>query len=138
MIQGRRPYYMVKQIANIALFCTLLILTCCEGGTTFAKTIYNKSQDTLIVKLYAFSGSLETVTINPNESELIYWDDQMGLFTDDSYDCTIELDSVFVTTTDNKNVKKDLMNPDNWTRESKDGRNSREDCTITITAGDIQ
>ncbi len=116
----------------------MILLTSCEGGTTFTKTIDNKSSETITVKLFTIYGINEPATINSNESKEIYWDDQMGSFVDDSYSCLQIIDSVELSITNNKVLIKDIMDSNKWIRESKDGRNSREDCTFIITNGDLQ
>ena len=127
-----------KSILCFSLITLMILLTSCEGGTTFTKTIDNKSSESITVKLFTIYGSNESLTVNSNVSKEIYWDDQMGSFVDDSYTCTQIIDSVEITITNNKTLTKSIMNPDNWIRESKDGRNSREDCTFIITDDDIQ
>lgn len=76
--------------------------------------------------------------ILPNNSKEIYWDDKLGSFVDDSYSCTQFIDSVALIITGNKVLIKDILEPDNWLRKSKGGRNSREDCTFVITGKDLQ
>ncbi|MEZ5195791.1 MAG: hypothetical protein R2764_05165 [Bacteroidales bacterium] len=127
-----------KSILCFSLITLMILLTSCEGGTTFTKTIDNKSSESISVKLFTNYGSSESFTVSSNASKEIYWDDQMGRFVDDSYTCTQIIDSVEITITNNKTLTKDIMNPDNWIRESKEGRNSREDCTFIITDDDIQ
>ena len=127
-----------KSSLSIGLIAIIILLTSCEGGTTFTKTIDNKTSESITIKLITIYGSNEPVTIMSKESKEIFWDDQMGNFVDDSYTCTQMIDTVEITITNNKTLTKDIMNPDNWIRKSKDGRNSREDCTFTITDDDIQ
>ncbi len=127
-----------KSILCFSLITLMILLTSCEGGTTFTKTIDNRSSESITVKLFTIYGSYESLTVNSNVSKEIYWNDQMGSFVDDSYTCTQIIDSVEITITNNKTLTKSIMNPDNWIRESKDGRNSREDCIFIITDDDIQ
>ena len=127
-----------KSILCFSLITLMILLTSCEGGTTFTKTIDNRSSESITVQLFTIYGSYESLTVNSNVSKEIYWNDQMGSFVDDSYTCTQIIDSVEITITNNKTLTKSIMNPDNWIRESKDGRNSREDCIFIITDDDIQ
>lgn len=127
-----------KSTLCFSLITLMILLTSCEGGTTFTKTIDNRSSESITVKLFTIYGSYESLTVNSNVSKEIYWNDQMGSFVDDSYTCTQIIDSVEITITNNKTLTKSIMNPDNWIRESKDGRNSREDCIFIITDDDIQ
>lgn len=127
-----------KSILCFSLITLMILLTSCEGGTTFTKTIDNRSSESITVKLFTIYGSYESLTVNSNVSKEIYWNDQMGSFVDDGYTCTQIIDSVEITITNNKTLTKSIMNPDNWIRESKDGRNSREDCIFIITDDDIQ
>ena len=127
-----------KSILCFSLITLMILLTSCEGGTTFTKTIENRSSESITVKLFTIYGSYESLTVNSNVSKEIYWNDQMGSFVDDGYTCTQIIDSVEITITNNKTLTKSIMNPDNWIRESKDGRNSREDCIFIITDDDIQ
>ncbi len=113
-------------------------MTSCEGGTTYTKTIDNKSSDTITLKLYSTYLNDQTFTINPIVSQEIYWDDQMGSFAGDSYNCNQEVDSVEISISNNKKLIKDIINSENWIRESKDGRYSREDCTFIINDDDLQ
>ena len=113
-------------------------LSSCEGGTTFTKTVDNERAESITIKLTTIYGNSDSVTIMSNESKEIFWDDQMGSFVDNSFTCTQMIDSVEITITNSKTLTKDIMNPDHWTRESKEGRNSREDCTFTIKEDDIQ
>ena len=129
---------MAKSIYYFISITILFLLTSCEGGTTFTKTIDNNSSETITVKLFTIYGDYEPVTINTNGSKEIYWDDQMGSFVDDSYSCTQIIDSVELSITNNKVLIIDIMDSNNWIRESKDGRNSKEDCTFIITNEDLQ
>ena len=128
----------IKSILYISLITLIISLISCEGGTTFTKTIDNETAESITIKLTTIYGSNEPVTIMSNESKAIFWDDQMGSFVDNSFTCTKMIDSVEIKITNSKTLTKDIMNPDNWIRESKDGRNSREDCAFTITDDDIQ
>lgn len=129
---------MLNNIKIQVVIFVLVVLASCEGGTTYTKTIDNQSSDTVLLKLFTPYLNDQSFTINPNGSKQVYWDDQMGSFAGDSYNCTQEIDSVEITISNNKVLLKDIMNSDNWIRESKDGRNSREDCTFIITNTDIQ
>lgn len=129
---------MINRDKIIVVMLILVVMTSCEGGTTFIKTIDNNSSDTITLKLYAAYFNDQSFTINPNVSQEIYWDDQMGSFVDEAYKCTQEIDSVEITISNNKVLIKNILNSDNWIRESKDGRNSREDCTFIITDEDLQ
>ena len=127
-----------KKTLRVATLFVAICLASCEGGTTFTKTIENKTSQTITVRLFSIYGAKDTVSLSPNESKQIFIDDQMGSFTDKSYTCTTFIDSVQVTITNGKTLIKDIKNSNNWIRESKGGRNSREDCTFIITNSDIQ
>ena len=116
----------------------ITILSSCEGGTTFTKSIENRTTETIRVKLQTIYSSQDEITINPNESKQIFRDDQMGRFVDNSYMCTQLIDSVEISITNNKILTKDIMNSNNWQRMSKGGRNSKEDCLFIISDEDIQ
>jgi hypothetical protein len=127
------------KVMNLLVSVTLLIaLSSCEGGTTFTKTIENKSSEEISFKMFTIYGSNNSYVINPNESKEVYWDDQMGAFVDASYSCTLEIDSVQLTISNGRILKKDIMDDENWIRISKDGRNSREDCIFIIVDEDLQ
>lgn len=128
----------IKKFFRPAILVIVVILTSCEGGTTFTKTIENKTSETITVKLFTTLGTQDPVSLSPNETKQVFWDDQMGRFTDNSYTCTTSIDSVQVSITNGKTLIKDIMNPDNWIRESKGGRNSKEDCTFIIKNSDLQ
>ncbi len=129
---------MIKVIQFSLCFSILLLLCACEGGTTFTKSINNTSSETLTVTAYTVYSTGNEVVLNPNEEKEVYWNDFMGRFTGDDYTCTNDIDSIVITTASGKVVTKNLLDANNWTRESKDGRNSREDCTIDITDEDFQ
>lgn len=129
---------MKKAFAVTGLISVMIIFSSCEGGTTFIKSIDNRTTETIQVKLYTIYGSNDEVTINPNESRQIYWDDQIGFFVDESYNCTELIDSVEVNITNNKILTKNVMDSDNWERISEGGRNSKEDCQFIISNEDIQ
>ncbi len=122
-------------IPSIAL---ALFLVGCEGGTTYTKTIDNRSSDTLAVRVYTVFGSSDTSLVMPGEATEVFWNDVMGQFVDDTYDCVQMVDSIYVQPSSGRVLQKDIMAGDNWDRESKDGRNSREDCTFTILESDLQ
>ena len=114
--------------------CIVSIFAACEGGTTFEKDFVNNSSETITIDMFisSLTSYQETFEIAPNESKTIFWDDQMGRFTDDSYTCLNEIDSVHISISNGKTLTRDFMNADNWEHSSKDGRNSRETCTFTI------
>ena len=122
----------------ITSISAIFILPSCEGGTTFTKSIDNRTSDTVRVKLHTIYDSKNEITINPNESKQIFWDDQMGSFVDDYYTCTQLIDSVEISITDNKVLTKDIMDSNNWERLSEGGRNSKEDCFFIISEENIQ
>jgi hypothetical protein len=128
----------MKLFLSITLPALYLILNSCEGGTTFTKKVHNKSSDTLIVTTYSTFANNMPVTIVPGASKEIFWWDQMGHFVDDAYTCTGELDSLNISVSGGKTLLTDPMDVDYWIRESRDGRNSREDCTFTVTDEDLQ
>ena len=129
----------MKGILLGLLYCaTAVALTSCEGGTTFTKTIDNQSSESVSLVLYTNFGDTKTTTVGPNSKTEVFWSDQMGNFVDNSFNCTTLIDSVTISISKGKQLTKDIMNSDNWRRESKDGRNSREDCTFTFTDSDLQ
>ncbi len=128
----------MKLVLGITLPLLYLVLTSCEGGTTFTKKVNNQSGDTLIVATYSVYASDKPVTIPPGTSKEVFWHDQLGGFVDDSYSCTDELDSLLISTSGGKSLLTDPMDENNWSRQSRDGRNSREDCTFTVTDEDLQ
>ena len=129
---------MNRVYAFIVSMTVITILSSCEGGTTFTKSIENRTTETIRVKLQTIYSSQDEITINPNESKQIFWDDQMGRFVDNSYMCTQLIDSVEISITNNKILTKDIMNSNNWQRMSKGGRNSKEDCLFIISDEGIQ
>ena len=130
----------MKNVLFFSLWVVVAIgLISCEGGTTFTKTITNNSSETLTVELFTSTFSTPTTTtIAPNETKDIFWNDQLGGFVDDTYNCITDIDSVNVTVTNNKVLQKDLDSSATWTLDSKkDSRNSFEKCTCTITDDDL-
>jgi hypothetical protein len=130
-VNRKMPFYYYA--ASIFLF-----LSACEGGTTFTKSLDNKSSETITIKLFTKYGPTDEVTVNPNESKIVFWDDQERTFTDDSYTCTDLIDSTYVNISNGKTLLKNIMESNNWTRESKGGRNAKENCIFTITNSDLQ
>ncbi len=115
----------------------MIVFLSCEGGTTFTKTVVNDSSETITLKVYSSSQSPD-ITILPNETQDIWADDVMGRFAGPDYSCVAELDSIQVSVSNNKVLTLNLMDNANWTRSSKNGRNAREDCSITISDEDLQ
>ena len=130
---------MIKSFVVFVVLLVLLTLNACEGGTTYSKTVKNKSSETLTIKFYsAYGGSESTVSIEPNRNKDIWVDYQQGSFAGNSYNCTQEFDSVKVAVSNNKTLGTDMMNPDNWDRESSDGRNAKERCTFEVHDQDLE
>ena len=130
---------MIKYFYFIIAASGLILLSSCEGGTTYSKTVKNKTSETLTIKFYsAYGGSESTVSIEPNRNKDIWVDYQQGSFAGNSYNCTQEFDSVKVTVSNNKTLGIDMMNPDNWDRESSDGRNAKERCTFEVHDQDLE
>ncbi len=128
----------IKPILSVVL--SIAFLYACEGGTTFTKTINNQSSDTISFKLFHARTDkfVETRTICPNQSAEIYNDYRERKFVGDSYECIEEYDTIKPKVFSGKSLKKDIMNADNWVKDSKGGRKSREDCTFTVRSKDIQ
>ncbi|MEZ4982242.1 MAG: hypothetical protein R2769_11785 [Saprospiraceae bacterium] len=120
------------------VFVGSLFLLSCEGGTTFTKEIINNSEDTLKVSIYSLLGSPQEFRILPGASEIVFWNDRLGSFVDETYNCLEEIDSFKVIVSGNKILEKDLMEISNWVRSSKDGRNSEENCRFTVSIEDIK
>ncbi len=127
-----------KNIIFLAAILHIVTLISCEGGTTFTKNIENNSNDTLSVKLYFNYMDSENISILPKQTKEVYYYDVQGLFVDEGYYCSSELDSATITTKSNKSLTKDIMNSDNWTHDSSDGRNSTENCLFIINDIDLQ
>jgi hypothetical protein len=130
---------MIKKIPFYYFLAFIVFFfTACEGGTTFTKYIDNKTSETITIKLFTNFGPSEEVTVNPNERKIIFWNDQERIFTDDSYTCTYLIDSIHVNISNGKTLLKNIMDSNNWSRDSKGGRNAKEICIITITNNDLQ
>ncbi len=128
----------IKTIIFSTILLSVFLFAGCEGGTTFSKRIDNNSKEDITIVLYTIYGTSEPHTIISKESKVIYWDSQMGRFVNENYTCTNEIDSANIVITNNKFLSKDIMDPNNWERFSKDGRNSKEDCVFVISDSDIQ
>ena len=126
------------KITSQLRFGIILLLAACEGGTTFTKTIENKSSESITVVLFTTLGEKNEAVINPNTTKEIYWNDMIGSFVDNTHNCTTLIDSIYLGISNNKVLTKDIMNAANWDRASAKGRNAREDCTFTIYNTDLQ
>ncbi len=115
-----------------------LVLVSCEGGTTFTKEIVNQSTATIEVEVFLLSREGESYVINPGDSAQVYWDDYLGRFVDETYTCTNELDSIVLSTSDGRELVKNILDGSNWERNSQGGRNSKEDCVFYITDDDLE
>lgn len=124
----------MQNLKLACLMCIVSIFAACEGGTTFEKQFTNNSSETITIDLFVSSltNYQETFEIAPNESQVIFWDDQQGNFTDETYTCLNEIDSVHISISNDKTLTRNFMNVDNWEHTSKDGRNSLETCIFTI------
>lgn len=128
----------VQKKSYIFFFIGMIFLFSCEGGTTFSKIINNKSTETISVKTITLVGGDQTLIISPNESKTIFfYDDERG-FVDDSYNCIQEFDSIEIGISNNKTLVKNILQSDNWERESSGGRNSKEKCTFVISDEDLE
>lgn len=121
-----------------SLVTTLLFFASCEGGTTFTKHLVNNSSETITVRGLRVIGPSDSTVIKPGESQLIYWDYTLGLFTPNNYDCVYEFDTFELGVSNGKILVKDIYDADNWSRESKGGRKSEENCTFTVTNDDLE
>lgn len=119
---------------------SLLFLMGCEGGTTFTKVVKNGSPETLTLKITTsfLHTDSETFVIEPGRQETIFWSDKTGFFTDGTYTCASEIETVSVSVSNGKNLVKSLLDANNWERESKGGRNSTEKCTFVLTDNDLE
>jgi len=128
---------MTRSIHLLGIVFLIVFLISCEGGTTFTKTIQNNTPYTITLNVYSVLNGTSISTIPALAYEEFYWDDQERRFVDDSYSCTQEFDSLIVSISDDKTLLKDVMNPDNWVKNSSGGRMSREDCVFIISNDDI-
>jgi hypothetical protein len=119
--------------------CLTASLLSCEGGTTFTKTLVNRSDVAVTLRttetIAAFTDSF---TVQPQTSQTIYFSDRMGLFVTDLYPCLSEFDSLFVELPDTLVLLKNILDESNWEKELTGGRNAQAICTFVIEAGDIQ
>ncbi len=108
----------------------------CEGGTTFTKSIQNLTNEPFQLTV-RMENSSDTFQIEPMEELQFYWSDQMGYFTDDSYACVHEIDTISLQLIQGGSILIDPMDPASWMKLSESGRNSKEDCILIITPSDI-
>ena len=84
-------------------------------------------------------GRDKPMQIKAKESKQFFWYNPQGVFyTDESYECTRMIDTIEMSIRKNKILTKDIMNPDNWIHQRKDGRNAKEICTFRITNQDLK
>lgn len=122
-----------------ALSVLALLFGACDGKTIFTKTVTNNTTDTITLETFTSYDMHQTHTILPGEEAEIYWYANLGQYADENYTCTDEIDSVYVTITNNLHLKKNFMNPDNWMHQSDGGRKSAfEHCKFEINEEDIE
>lgn len=129
---------MKKQLLLATIGFATVLLSGCEGGTTYTKTVDNRSTDTIAIQIWTYFGNTDTLMVAPETIREVYWNDLMGQFTDETYDCLEMVDSIYIDVLGPRELTKDIMDPSQWERESTGGRNSREDCTFIITESDLQ
>lgn len=84
-------------------------------------------------------GRDKPMQIKAKESKQFFWYNPQGVFyTDESYECTRMIDTIEMSIRKNKILTKDIMNPDNWIHQRKEGRNAKEICTFRITNQDLK
>ncbi len=128
----------MRVLQTSILITVILTIMSCEGGTTFTKIVENNSSETIALKVYInIFSEAQDIEIEPNQSKTIFVFDNERGFADSEYDCASEIDSIRVTTTNGKILTKDILKGDNWTRESKGGRNAKETCTFQIAEEDL-
>lgn len=129
---------MKKQFLLATIGLVAIFLAGCEGGTTFTKTIDNRTADTIAIRIWTYFGNTDTLLVEPETMREVYWNDLMGRFTDESYNCLEMVDSIYIDVMGPRELIKDITDPGQWQRERTGGRNSREDCTFTIQESDLQ
>ncbi len=130
---------MTKSNCNIKYAFLIMIISfmSCEGGTTFTKTIYNNSDESMDITVFTNLNDSRTHTIPAQSETQIYFSDRIGFFVDETYTCLDEIDSIQVIMTNGKTLDLDIMDDSNWINSSKDGRNSREDCEFSFDNDDL-
>ncbi|MEN8225580.1 MAG: hypothetical protein ABFS05_09510 [Bacteroidota bacterium] len=127
-----------KLINALILLAGLSILVSCKGETTFSKRINNQSDETITAVVYMVNGNIDSTLIGPKKIKEIYWDEKISSFVDASYSCLEEIDSISVTVTNNMILTKDIMDLNNWDRDSENGRNATESCEFFIGHWQVQ
>lgn len=129
---------MIRLIKLSVASLLLIFLSSCEGGTTYTKTIENNSSETLTVNGYSVYWGNNSIIVGSDKTKDIWIDSQLGSFVNDSYQCTQGIDSIEVDVTDNKTLVLDVLDNNNWIRESSGGRKSSVNCILEITDEDLQ
>lgn len=117
------------------------MLISCEGGTTYTKTISNKSNDTLTILIFSQWEYMEdSIVLLPDKTETIFFSDKLG-GDETPIICTAEFDSINVLIPDNKVLKKDILDNSNWDfhlNSKKNGRFVNQYCEFEIQSDDIE
>ncbi|TNE54351.1 MAG: hypothetical protein EP344_14270 [Bacteroidetes bacterium] len=122
------------------LATTTLVFSSCEGGTELTKTFKNQSEEEIRLVLFNPVWGRpqgDTLTLLPMSDMQYYAGGGERRFFDYP-DCLDEIDRIQVTLPSGKKLKKDIMDPANWTMESTGKNYQVHHCVFVITGADIE
>jgi len=132
-LKKRNNYYFI-------LASLLLLLTGCEGLTSYEKIVTNRSEDTLYVYVLS-KHKIEAEyrdTIAPGTSGLVYYTEDRG-GNRSPQPCLFHLDSIHIKTSKGNPLMKNPMDEQNWDLSITSKRISLVDqvCSFIVTNEDI-
>ena len=132
----------MKTISYWIFIATALItLYSCEGETSYSKSDYNHTDDTLTFVIFSSYPGLikDSFEIFPNqEKDFWYWSKLGGSNTDAP--CNEGIDSIHFYASDSVTLQKDFLDNHNWdySRQSnKRGSMVDNYCTFHVRAEDL-
>ena len=119
-----------------------MLFSACEGGTDAHKEFINNTNSDLQLIIYRndaimTTDAVDTILVSANQHTDYYVGGGDRQFFDYP-DCLTEIDSIQVTVADGKTLIKNLMDVENWSKETSGNRSILHNCIIEINPEDIQ
>ena len=114
-------------------------LMSCDKYSDYQMIIDNRTNDTIMI-LYngntSYTNGTDSILVKP-QSKNMYYNSEGWTMKNWNCDPQINKDEVVVKISDNKTLKKDISNKDNWNCET-DKKNTYWKMTFIITMDDIE